>query len=96
MVRTRMRAGEIPKQMAWLEQKLGASQAAWKIVVGHHPVYSVGQWPPVLLVGFCAERTEGEGRKRGRARARVGDGQDVGGGGELGRGAQQNRRSLSL
>jgi tartrate-resistant acid phosphatase type 5 len=31
------------KQVAWLEQQLRASTAPWKIVVGHHPVYSGGQ-----------------------------------------------------
>lgn len=30
-------------QRKWLQQTLGASNARWKIVVGHHPVYSVGQ-----------------------------------------------------
>ena len=29
-------------QMAWLEQALGASTASWKIVVGHHPIFSGG------------------------------------------------------
>ncbi|MDE8347103.1 MAG: tartrate-resistant acid phosphatase type 5 family protein [Acidocella sp.] len=27
-------------QLAWLDHALGASQAAWKIVVGHHPIYT--------------------------------------------------------
>ena len=30
------------KQLAWLEQNLAASDAAWKIVFGHHPIYSSG------------------------------------------------------
>lgn len=30
------------QQMSWLERELAASRAAWKIVVGHHPVYSGG------------------------------------------------------
>jgi tartrate-resistant acid phosphatase type 5 len=30
------------KQYAWLERELRASKAAWKIVVGHHPVLSGG------------------------------------------------------
>lgn len=30
------------QQMNWLERELAASRAAWKIVVGHHPVYSGG------------------------------------------------------
>jgi tartrate-resistant acid phosphatase type 5 len=29
-------------QIQWLEQELAASQARWKIVIGHHPVYSGG------------------------------------------------------
>jgi tartrate-resistant acid phosphatase type 5 len=29
-------------QRAWLEKELAASTAEWKIVVGHHPVYSCG------------------------------------------------------
>ena len=33
--------GQDPKvQLRWLESVLGASRARWKIVVGHHPVYS--------------------------------------------------------
>jgi tartrate-resistant acid phosphatase type 5 len=33
---------DVPNQMAWLESSLAASTAPWKIVVGHHPVYSGG------------------------------------------------------
>jgi acid phosphatase len=29
-------------QMQWLDQELGASQARWKIVIGHHPIFSGG------------------------------------------------------
>ena len=29
-------------QIQWLDQELAASQARWKIVIGHHPVYSGG------------------------------------------------------
>ena len=32
----------IAKQLEWLEAALAASTAPWKIVVGHHPVYSGG------------------------------------------------------
>jgi tartrate-resistant acid phosphatase type 5 len=28
-------------QLNWLERELAASQAAWKIVIGHHPVFTV-------------------------------------------------------
>lgn len=34
---------EIPEaQLTWLKQELGKSQAVWKIVYGHHPIYSAG------------------------------------------------------
>ena len=33
---------DVPKQMAWLKSELAASTAPWKIVIGHHPVYSGG------------------------------------------------------
>jgi tartrate-resistant acid phosphatase type 5 len=28
------------KQMAWLDKALGSSTARWKIVIGHHPIYT--------------------------------------------------------
>jgi acid phosphatase len=31
------------KQLAWIEQQLAASKAPWKIVFGHHPIYSGGE-----------------------------------------------------
>ncbi len=31
------------EQLAWLERELADSKAQWKIVVGHHPVYSGGK-----------------------------------------------------
>lgn len=30
----------VPVQLAWLDDALGSSRADWKIVIGHHPVYS--------------------------------------------------------
>jgi tartrate-resistant acid phosphatase type 5 len=33
---------DVPKQLAWFKDALGASTAQWKIVVGHHPIYSGG------------------------------------------------------
>jgi len=30
----------VPVQLAWLDHALSASKADWKIVIGHHPVYS--------------------------------------------------------
>jgi 3',5'-cyclic AMP phosphodiesterase CpdA len=32
------------EQLAWLEKSLAASDAPWKIVVGHHPIYSSGHY----------------------------------------------------
>ena len=31
------------KQLLWLEHKLATSKATWKIVIGHHPLYSSGK-----------------------------------------------------
>jgi tartrate-resistant acid phosphatase type 5 len=33
---------DVPGQMAWFKAALAASTAQWKIVVGHHPIYSGG------------------------------------------------------
>jgi tartrate-resistant acid phosphatase type 5 len=33
---------DVPAQLRWLEQSLAASTAPWKIVFGHHPIYSGG------------------------------------------------------
>jgi tartrate-resistant acid phosphatase type 5 len=35
-------AQDVPKQLAWFKAALAASKAQWKIVVGHHPIYSGG------------------------------------------------------
>jgi acid phosphatase len=32
----------VPTQMAWLDHALGSSTAPWKLVIGHHPIYSAG------------------------------------------------------
>ncbi|HEX4141383.1 MAG TPA: tartrate-resistant acid phosphatase type 5 family protein [Candidatus Methylacidiphilales bacterium] len=32
----------VPQQLAWLDHALGESTAAWKLVFGHHPIYSAG------------------------------------------------------
>jgi len=34
---------DVPAQMAWFKAALAASTADWKIVVGHHPIYSGGE-----------------------------------------------------
>jgi acid phosphatase len=33
---------DVPRQIAWFKDALAASTAPWKIVVGHHPIYSGG------------------------------------------------------
>jgi acid phosphatase len=37
-----VKSQDVPKQVAWFESALKASTAPWKIVIGHHPVYSGG------------------------------------------------------
>ncbi len=39
----KLHAQDNEKQLAWFEAALAASKAQWKIVVGHHPVYSGGE-----------------------------------------------------
>lgn len=41
---------DYPTQLAWLEQKLRESSARWKIVFGHHPLYSHNPWREVSPV----------------------------------------------
>ncbi|GHE95835.1 purple acid phosphatase family protein [Thalassotalea profundi] len=44
--RPKYAATQIPdadKQLAWIESQLQASDAKWKIVIGHHPLYSSGK-----------------------------------------------------
>jgi tartrate-resistant acid phosphatase type 5 len=38
--RTDISGQDINKQMAWLDNALGKSTARWKIVIGHHPIYT--------------------------------------------------------
>ncbi len=33
---------DVPAQMAWLDHALASSTAPWKLVIGHHPIYSAG------------------------------------------------------
>lgn len=37
------RRSSVPEQTAWLDGALAASQAPWKVVYGHHPVYTNGE-----------------------------------------------------
>jgi tartrate-resistant acid phosphatase type 5 len=37
-----VRTQDVPLQLAWLDQALGESTASWKLVIGHHPIYSAG------------------------------------------------------
>lgn len=41
-VLTTLRGDDTSTQLQWLDRKLAASSARWKIVIGHHPVYSGG------------------------------------------------------
>jgi acid phosphatase len=34
---------DVPRQLAWLKAAVAASKARWKIVIGHHPIYSGGE-----------------------------------------------------
>jgi tartrate-resistant acid phosphatase type 5 len=40
--RKHVRTQDVPKQLAWFKAALAASTAPWKIVIGHHPIYSGG------------------------------------------------------
>jgi tartrate-resistant acid phosphatase type 5 len=33
---------DVGRQLEWLDRSLAASQAQWKFVIGHHPIYSAG------------------------------------------------------
>jgi tartrate-resistant acid phosphatase type 5 len=41
--RANVRTQDVPQQLAWFKAALAASKAQWKIVVGHHPIYSGGE-----------------------------------------------------
>lgn len=38
-----IRAQDVPKQLVWFKAALAASKAQWKMVIGHHPIYSGGE-----------------------------------------------------
>jgi acid phosphatase len=48
-------------QIAWLDRALGRSRAPWKIVMGHHPVYSGGHGDSPELVDQVAPLLEAHG-----------------------------------
>lgn len=52
---------ETARQLAWLDQALAASRARWKIVIGHHPVYSGGHGDSPILVKGLAPMLEARG-----------------------------------
>jgi len=73
-VRLEKKQGD-PEQLAWLEQSLAASRARWRIVYGHHPLYSTGDRhgsnlevrrhvEPVLLGAQTGVGLHAEGRPR--------------------------------
>ena len=31
-------------QFSWLKDSLAKSNATWKVITGHHPVYASGRW----------------------------------------------------
>ncbi|MBO9707337.1 MAG: metallophosphoesterase [Caulobacter sp.] len=52
---------ESARQLAWLDKALAASSARWKIVIGHHPVYSGGHGDSPSLVKNLAPLLEAHG-----------------------------------
>jgi tartrate-resistant acid phosphatase type 5 len=49
------------RQIAWLDDELRRSTAPWKIVVGHHPIYSGGHGDSAELVDQIAPLLEAHG-----------------------------------
>lgn len=41
-IRRNVLTQDVPAQLAWLDRALGASRAPWKLVFGHHPIFSGG------------------------------------------------------
>lgn len=48
-------------QLAWLDEALGGSKARWKVVVGHHPVYSGGHGDSACLIKTLTPMLEAHG-----------------------------------
>lgn len=60
-----IRGQDTQAQLAWLDNALGASTAAWKIVIGHHPLYTVtsGKRDQQELIGPIAPMLHRHGVK---------------------------------
>lgn len=43
LMEAEIRSQDTAKQLAWIDRTLGESRAPWKIVIGHHPIYSGGE-----------------------------------------------------
>jgi acid phosphatase len=43
LTRKEVATQDVDKQLAWFKNALAASTAQWKIVIGHHPIYSGGE-----------------------------------------------------
>lgn len=43
IMRANVESQDVNKQIAWFTDALAASPAPWKIVIGHHPIYSGGE-----------------------------------------------------
>jgi acid phosphatase len=41
--RANVKSQDVPQQLEWFENALATSTAQWKIVIGHHPIYSGGK-----------------------------------------------------
>lgn len=61
MARGHVERQDATGQIAWLERELKASRAPWKIVMGHHPVYSGGHGDSAELVAQVAPLLEAHG-----------------------------------
>jgi acid phosphatase len=61
MARGHVERQDVAGQIAWLARELKASRAPWKIVMGHHPVYSGGHGDSAELVEQIAPLLEAHG-----------------------------------
>ncbi len=61
MARGHVERQDTARQITWLARELKASRAPWKIVMGHHPVYSGGHGDSAELVEQVAPLLEAHG-----------------------------------